>query len=257
MNNHHIYSESFYKSRNTDTKKSAEIILELLFRFFHPKSMVDFGCGVGTWLYVGKNLGVQEILGIEGDWLDIKHLVINKESFTHKDLSKKIDLKRKFELAISLEVAEHIDASYADIFVENLTVSSDVILFSAAIPGQRGSGHINEQWPEYWIQKFIENGFEPLDIVRPKIWQIEEVKTWYRQNTILFVKKEKLEELPELKSFLDPFKSNWSVVHPGTFLRQIEISHPRYSTLTKLLKSFPVVLFKSLKSKYRKLGQFN
>lgn len=252
MNSQRLYSEQFYKSRNSDTQKSAELILEYLFKFLQPNSMVDFGCGVGTWLNVGKELGVKEILGIEGYWLNIKHLVIPEDSFIHKDLSQKIDLFRKFDLAISLEVAEHLEEQYASIFIENLTETSDVVLFSAAIPGQRGSGHVNEQWPEYWINKFKERDYLPIDVIRPEIWRNEEIKTWYRQNTILFVKREELEKLPVLQKFFDPLKSNWALVHPSTFMRQIEISHPRYSTLRSILISFPEVILKTMKKKIKK-----
>lgn len=246
-----LYNDNFYTNRNSDTERSAHIILSLLFNYYKLNSMVDFGCGVGTWLNVGKELGVKEILGIEGSWLNINHLVIPKDSFIHKDLSQKINLSKKFDLAISLEVAEHLEEQFASVFIENLTESSSVILFSAAIPGQRGSGHVNEQWPEYWINKFYKKGYLPIDLIRPKIWHNEEVKAWYKQNTLLFVKREELDKLPEIQKFFDPLKSNWSVVHPRTFLRQIEISHPRYSTLRSLISSIPEVLIKSLKNKLK------
>ncbi|WP_133553998.1 hypothetical protein [Algoriphagus boseongensis] len=253
MNPNKLYQDSFYKSRNSETENSAIEILSLLFSFFKPNSMVDFGCGVGTWLKTGNNLGVREILGIEGEWLKSEYLVIPQTAFLTNNLTSKIILSRKFDLAISLEVAEHIEEKYSKVFIENLTKASDVVLFSAAIPGQRGSGHVNEQWPDYWIKKFKEKDYLPLDLIRPKIWQNDNIKTWYKQNTILFVKRERLEGIPELKAYFDPLKSNWSLVHPSTFLRQIEISHPKYSSLSKLIKSFPVVFLNSIKSNIKKL----
>lgn len=253
MKSNKLYQDNFYKSRNSDTESSAFEILSFLFSYFKPFSMVDFGCGVGTWLNTAKKLGVNEILGIEGVWLNTKHLVIPKDAFLNHNLTSKITLSKKFDLAVSLEVAEHIEEQYSNIFVENLTDASDIILFSAAIPGQRGSGHVNEQWPEYWIEKFKNNGYLPIDLIRPKIWLNEEIKTWYKQNTVLFVKEKRFNELPELQLIYDPLKTNWSIVHPNTFLRQIEVSHPRYSSLTNILKSIPEVLIKTIRNQVKKM----
>ncbi|WP_338224294.1 hypothetical protein [Algoriphagus confluentis] len=215
--------------------------------------MVDFGCGVGTWLNIGNRLGVSDYLGIEGEWLNKRHLVIKEDSFIHRDLTTKIQLPKKYELAISLEVAEHIDEKFASLFVENLTQASDVILFSAAIPGQRGSGHVNEQWPDYWIAKFEEHDYSPFDIIRPAVWKNSQVKTWYKQNTLVFVKKNKLPELPSFMEVPNTGKSTWSIVHPETFKRQIEISHPKYSSLPELLKSIPYVSANDFKNLIKKV----
>lgn len=253
MKSQNIYKTNFYKTRNAETEKSAEIVLDELFRFFQPNSMVDFGCGVGTWLKKGKEKGVKEILGIEGDWLDKSHLVIKEDSFQYKNLTTQIRLSKRYDLAISLEVAEHIEEKFASLFIENLTQASDVILFSAAIPGQRGSGHVNEQWPEYWINKFEANDYLPFDIIRPAVWLNPDVKTWYKQNTFVLVKKSKLPEISSLITTRGFGKSPFSIVHPDTFKRQIEISHPKYSNLSELLKSIPSVFAKELKTMIKKI----
>ena len=252
MASNKLYGDTFYSKRNSDTENSARTILSLLFSFYKPQSMVDFGCGVGTWLKTGAQLGVLDFLGIEGEWLDKKHLVINKESFVNHDLTSKINLPKKYDLAISLEVAEHIEEKYASLFIENLTKASDVILFSAAIPGQRGSGHVNEKWPEYWIQKFETLEYIPFDIIRPSVWMDSSVKTWYKQNALVFVKKTKISELPSFSAL--PIRENaiWSIVHPDTFRRQIEISHPKYAGLLEILKSIPSVSVRELKALVKK-----
>jgi len=252
MASNKLYRDNFYSKRNSDTENSARTILSLLFSFYKPQSMVDFGCGVGTWLKTGTQLGVLDFLGIEGEWLDKKHLVISEDSFIHQNLTSKINLPKKYDLAISLEVAEHIEEKYASLFIENLTQASDVILFSAAIPGQRGSGHVNEQWLEYWIQKFETHQYMPFDIIRPSVWMDSSVKTWYKQNTLVFVKKTKLAELPSFSAL--PIRENgiWSIVHPDTFGRQIEISHPKYAGLLEILKSIPSVSVRELKALIKK-----
>lgn len=248
MSSRKLYKEKFYSSRDSQTKESALIVLRLLFSYVQPQSMVDFGCGVGTWVKTGQELGVSEILGLEGNWLDLKQLVIPEKNFQYQDLASKFDLGKQFDLAISLEVAEHIEEKFSNNFIDNLTQASEIILFSAAIPGQRGSGHVNEQWPDYWIEKFKSRGYIPLDVIRPNIWNEVKVKSWYKQNSILFIRKEKLLEIPKLNKLDEENKSNWSLVHPDTFKRQIEISHPKYSSLSQILTSLPSVTINSLKS---------
>ena len=215
--------------------------------------MVDFGCGVGTWVKTGKELGVQESLGIEGNWLHKRHLVIEENDFRYEDLASKIDLPNQFDLAISLEVAEHIDEKSSEIFINNLTKASKIVLFSAAVPGQRGSGHVNEQWPEYWIEKFKSRNYVAIDIIRPSIWNESKIKSWYKQNTILFIHKNKVSEYPSLIPFLDESRNIWSIVHPDVFVRQIQISHPKFSNFSQLIGSLPIVTFRSAKIFLKKL----
>jgi hypothetical protein len=126
------------------------------------------------------------VLGVDGDYVDRASLRIAADKFVAADLREPLSLDRKFDLVQSLEVAEHIDGARADVFVESLTRHGDVVLFSAAIPGQGGNGHVNEQWPSYWIGKFADAGFTLYDAIRPRIWNDSRVEVWYRQNTLLF-----------------------------------------------------------------------
>jgi hypothetical protein len=86
-------------------------------------------------------------------------LKIPKECFAEVELDKGISVDRKYDLAISVEVAEHLPPNAADIFIESIVKASDIVLFSAAIPFQGGTNHINEQWPEYWNKLFNKNGY--------------------------------------------------------------------------------------------------
>lgn len=238
-----IYSKKFYEGRDVDTLYSSQAILKSLFGIVMPQSVVDFGCGVGTWLKTSKELGVPEVLGIEGDWVSVDDLMINVSEFRHENLAGMVTLSRKYDLAISLEVAEHISMEYADVFVENLVRASDIIMFSAAIPNQRGNGHVNEQWPEYWIAKFLERNYIVLDLIRPKIWNDEKIKTWYKQNIFVFVKKEIFESRSDLIRMAESQSKMFSVVHPSTFLRQVELSHPRHFPLVMLVLSLPKIFW--------------
>lgn len=139
-----------------------------------------------------KKEGIQDVLGIDGLWADKKLIkkYLNEGEYLEKNLEEKISLSRKFDLVISLEVAEHLAETAADIFVENLTSLGEVILFSAALPLQGGQNHINEQYLDYWEEKFNKHGYHLKDIIRPIFWDNPRVFWWYRQNMVLFTRKD-------------------------------------------------------------------
>lgn len=171
---------------------SAKKVIPFVFDIFKPESVADFGCGTGSWLYVAKewmhNQGNENsvILGLDGDYIERDILKISEDEFRAVDLTKPICLGRKFDVAISLEVAEHLESQYADTFVDSICAASDVVLFSAAMPGQWGVHHVNEQLLSYWIEKFAARGYECFDIVRPEFWFDKEVDLDYRQNCVIF-----------------------------------------------------------------------
>jgi SAM-dependent methyltransferase len=172
----------------THNKLAASLILPAVINIVHPKSVVDVGCGTGSFLSVLKDLGFTDLLGVEGDWLDRSRLYVESEIVKTADLQKPFTHHRKFDLAICLEVAEHLEADSADTIVETLTGLSDVILFSAAIPGQGGQNHINEQWSQYWVDKFKARGYSFYDSVRMLFWNNANVDYWYKQNMFLVIK---------------------------------------------------------------------
>ena len=186
-----LYDKQFHSMRDEKTRHAAHVILNVLFENMPvPKSAVDVGCGVGTWLSVLHELGANTILGIDGPWIDASQLVIPENSFQSKDLCQvdMLSLERRFELAICLEVAEHITSDKAFKFAKFLTDASDIILFSAAIPHQGGTGHVNEQWPLYWEKIFSSIGYSVIDSIRPRIWDDDNIPWWYRQNILIFIK---------------------------------------------------------------------
>ena len=156
-----------------------------LFKELPHQSVIDFGCGTGTWLWVAKALGAEEIFGIDGDYVPRALLLIPEENFMPADLENKIVLDRRYELAMSLEVGEHLSESAADTYIDTLCDSADTILFSAAHPGQGGDCHINEQPREYWIEKFMARGFK-LHEVRNRFQNDMKILPWYRENLMLF-----------------------------------------------------------------------
>ena len=171
--------------------KSPNAVVPIINSLFKPKSVVDFGCGLGTWLKVFKDSGINKVLGLDGDWIDTTKFETSViDNFKEVDLEKEIKLKEKFDLAISLEVAEHLHKESANIFIQNLINASDIIIFSAAVPMQGGQNHINEQPLSYWIKLFSEYGYKFNDIIRGRIWNMENVFWWYKQNMVVFSKNE-------------------------------------------------------------------
>lgn len=181
-----IYDKNFYEYINDGAVRSANKIVPKVLEIFKADSVIDFGCGTGAWLSTFKKYGSKIILGLDSS--PDGHQMIDEENFELIDLSLEYRTSFKYDLAMSLEVAEHLDISSADTFVSNLVNSSDNILWSAAVPGQRGLNHINEQWPSYWVEKFASYGYKCNGSFRYDFWFDEDIDTWYRQNILLFSK---------------------------------------------------------------------
>lgn len=186
---------------------------------FHPKSVVDVGCGIGNFLKVFKQHGVDKILGLDGNWVDRSLLRKNipEEYFTNIDLEKEFtsftqSIASKFDIAISVEVAEHLHPQYAENFVQGLCRLSDTVIFSAAVPMQGGENHINEQWPTYWIEHFAKNGFDCYDMIRPAIWNNDKIYWWYRQNILCFIRRNSNSIIPSV-----PVRNIYNIIHPDFY----------------------------------------
>ena len=183
-----LYNSSFFDEVTHGTRESAQVVVPLVYELVRPASVLDVGCATGTWLAEWCNAGVPDVLGIDGDYVNRSELQIPLNDFAPVDLQLPFALGRRFDLVQTLEVAEHLDEERADAFVESLARHGDVILFSAAIPGQGGTHHVNEQWPSYWAEKFGKAGYTAYDVIRPGIWDDDRVQFWYRQNMLLFAR---------------------------------------------------------------------
>lgn len=182
-----LYDGIFYDKETKEALTAAQAVVPHLFNIIKPSSVIDVGCGTGGWLSVLKQFGVERIMGLDGDYVDRSRLLIPEKCFRATDLAKPFPLNEKFDLAVSLEVAEHIAPKQAQNFIESLCLLAPVVLFSAAIPGQGGTHHVNEQWPEYWRQLFASQNYKMFDSIRGLIWQNERVVYYYRQNIFLFI----------------------------------------------------------------------
>jgi hypothetical protein len=184
----HEYGNEFYAFLSSFAVRSAQRIVPVVQAATGAASVADFGCGQGAWLSVWQSAGA-DVQGVDGPYVDRAKLLIPADLFIPADLGAPIDLGRRFDLVQSLETAEHLPAVRADGFVANLVAHADHVLFSAAVPGQGGEHHINEQSLEYWRTLFRARGFLPVDIVRPTVRGDAAVQIWYRCNSILYVRE--------------------------------------------------------------------
>jgi hypothetical protein len=182
------YDEEFFALHSGSSRSSAQVVLAPVLECLRPESLVDVGGGIGEWASVAKELGVAEVLVVDGDYVDQSQLHVNTSEFLPNDLGVSLNLPRRFDLALSLEVAEHLSATRAESFIRDLSYLTDAVLFSAAVPGQGGTAHVNERWQNYWAGLFSAKGFEVFDVVRSAIWYDDRVSFWYRQNTFLFAR---------------------------------------------------------------------
>jgi len=218
-----MYDFDWHKSHGDKTSSSAAAVVGILSKSFQIGSVLDIGCGDGRWLSAFKENGARVTRGVDGPWTDQSRLLIDQSDFTVHNLEKPLSMDCHFDLAMSLEVAEHVAEEFSDQFVKNITAHADLVLFGAAIPYQGGFRHVNEQWPSYWAEKFARHGFRCFDLVRPLIWTRDDVFFWYKQNCLVYI-REGREDLIG--------KAEANIIEHGTAQLPMDIAHPElYSNL--------------------------
>ena len=240
-----VYTSAFYARQRDGSASSAEAIVPLVLSQFPAKSVVDVGCGVGAWLKTFEQNGVDDYLGLDGDYVTADLLQIPSARFRACDLERLTDVGRRFDLACSLEVAEHLTPGCAEQFVAALVKAAPVVLFSAAIPLQEGTNHINLRWQKYWSDLFTRHGYIAVDCIRPAVHEDERVAWWYRQNVLIFC------EPGRCPAGHAPAKSSYDLNRIDPVLLQHVASRPHDGTqaLAYLGKSLSVlrgVLFRKI-----------
>lgn len=209
-----VYSTDFFDNQRDGSLGSAAIILPLLIDIFRPTSLIDVGCGQGTWSKTALALGIGDQIGVDGDWAR-PVLAIPHDRFRARDLAAPFDLGRTFDLAISTEVGEHIAAHSADTFVGNIVRHADAVVFSAAAPYQGGVHHVNEQWPTYWTGKFDQYDYRCFDFLRWRIWNDRRIAIWYRQNLLIFANRRNADLIRHLEAHAaEAMPAGAAVIHP-------------------------------------------
>lgn len=212
---------------------SAEVVVPLVLELLpEVTTVVDVGCGTGSWLAAFASYGCS-VRGVDRPGLDRSTLVIDERLFQAHDLTRPIEMEMRFDLAISLETAEHLPASAASTFVGGLVSLSDRVLFSAAIPGQGGPSHVNEQWPAYWMREFEQHGYGVSDCLRPQLWLDDRVAWWYRQNLMLFMSNDRFSESERLSRTQG---GALPLVHPRAFERLLSRATPSVSDVPDIVR---------------------
>jgi SAM-dependent methyltransferase len=253
-----FYDNKFYERLRYKSKESAIQIVPIIIKLISPRSVVDVGCGVGTWLSVFQEKGVEDIFGIDGDYVNESSMEIPADFFQSCNLEEAEPdsfTQRKFDLAICLEVAEHINSSKSKKLVTLLTSLAPVVVFSAAIPFQGGVNHVNEQWPTYWRDLFFENGYVVVDCIRKRVWNNPKVKAHYAQNIFVYVQEKQMSKYPFLCKEMNSNTVSFplSIVHPSVFCQKVDSMRPENIYLKKYLRDLPYVILGFIERKQKKI----
>ena len=239
-----LYTPQFFDQQSAGSLTSARTVLRQLFDFFPVKSAVDVGCGVAPWLRAAMELGVARAIGLDGDYIDFERLLVKSAYFRScdletEDLRSAVNDQEPFDLVMCMEVAEHLSAGRAQPFIKELCSLGDLVLFSAAIPGQGGTNHVNEQWPRYWAALFEAHGFMCFDVLRSRLWDREECEWWYLQNALLFAKRDT--EPFGIAARLQPRTASlpMSLVHPRMLAHTMRYVREHIGELEQLARYQP------------------
>jgi len=199
----YTYEDGFFNNEDRLAFKSAKIIVPYILKHIKLKSVLDVGCGTGSWLSVFQKHGINLVCGLDSH-RKYKYLRISRNAFRFQNFEKMIEIPEKYDLTISLEVAEHISPSQSQRFVDDLCKISNIVIFSAATPGQGGENHINENDLEYWRNLFRINGYYTYDLLRKQFDSNFNIAPWYRFNTLIYANKEGTENMSNtlLKEFI-------------------------------------------------------
>lgn len=247
------YDSAFYATYSGESMASAREILQITKELVSPRSVVDVGCGIGTWLRVWMELGAEEVLGIDGSYVRPETLLIPVDRFQALDLTGPQPVGKRFDLVESLEVAEHLPESAAKNFVSFLCSLGPIILFSAAIPYQGGTHHVNEQWPEYWAALFAEHDYVALDLIRERVWDNERVAYYYAQNAFIFAQRDHCDRLLRKAGIATDLHAHRTLsrVHPRKWREKNERPMP----LRQLVRMLPGSVSQFAAGSVRKLAK--
>jgi SAM-dependent methyltransferase len=244
------YTRQYYEKNWQGSLRSAKEVIPILLELVRPRRVIELGCGVGAWLSVLRSCGIEDVLGVDGDYVDKEQLLIPRERFLPFDLEKPFRIDEGFDLAISLEVAEHLPRSCAETLVDSLIRLAPVVLFSAAIPFQGGTHHLNEQWPDFWAAIFRRHEFVSIDCIRKRVWQNNRVDWWYAQNTLLYAKADLVGQSAALREAFERSSiSQLSLIHPAKYLEAVD---PERILLRNILPLARSVALKSIKWQARR-----
>ena len=226
------YGTEYYQYQSSGSYTSASKVVPLIAARLQPSSVIDFGCGVGPWLQAWADAGVKDLCGLDGRHVTSEQFLLPFATcFTPVDLTQPVRMNRRFSFAQCLEVAEHLPETCADDLVDSITAAAPIVVFGAAVPGQGGKHHINEQPLEYWRRRFAARNYDCFDWIRPQIRDVPGIEPWYRFNPLLYVHRDAVSALPsDIRQNLVPSSSR--LVEGGNFRWRV-----RRSVVSRLPRS--------------------
>ena len=246
---HDVYDARFFSEVDRGSRQAAGILAPALLELVPARSVVDVGCGHGVWLEILKGQGVERVHGVDGTYVDPTRLRIAPEEFTAADLERPVPIEGRFDLAISLETAEHLSPSRSESFVADLCRLAPIVYFSAAIPHQGGTNHVNERPQSEWAKAFAVHGYRPADALRWRFWNDLEAGVVYAQNALLYVSEDAaagsaLRAAVETTDF-----RTLDVVHPQVLATHDSLSDPAQAAIKNVIRAIPFALRRSLARK--------
>ncbi len=188
------YERDYFVARQHGWDVSADIVADVMLGLFPVRSVVEVGCGTGNLLAAFSRRAVTDVLGLDGPNVPYDLLCIPEHFVRRWDIDDLAPLPRRFDLACALEVGEHVAPDAAGNLVALLTAAAPVVLFGAAIPGQGGPGHVNEQRQSWWAAKFAARGYLAVDCIRPAVWGVPDTEWYYAQNILVYCRPELVPE---------------------------------------------------------------
>jgi SAM-dependent methyltransferase len=190
-----IYNENFYKSVEVRAIETADRVIKILFESLPAiESVKDIGCGSGIWIkkfHEAKKLKRAIGFDLAEALIPNKKVLRSEIEFFPVDFENvEENIFPKTDLSIFLEVAEHLSEGTAKKIIKFICKTSDLVIFSAAIPGQGGYNHMNEHSMQYWVQLLEANKFIVFDLFRSELNKFKRLPFYYRNNIILAVSEE-------------------------------------------------------------------
>ena len=192
------------------SRAAADILVPMLLEATRPTSVLDVGCGVGSFMRALLHAGVGDVFGVDAPVFDDALLVVEPKLVRRCDLRQPLDLGRRFDLALCLEVGGYFPEH--DVLVASLVRHASVIAFSAAIPDQDMIRQQHGAYPSHWAALFAKHGYKAIDAFRGRIWADDRMPFWFRQNLLLFAEPSAIGRLR-----LAPGPAPLDIVHPRLY----------------------------------------